>query len=49
MAKKINKKGKLNETIMKAYQTAILNRTKAGHDTSKMVSRLNDLILEHKK
>ena len=49
MAKKINKKGKLNETIMKAYQTAILKRTKAGHDPSKMVSRLNSLILEHKK
>ncbi len=49
MAKKKNKKGKLNETIMKAYQTAILKRTKAGHDTSKMVSRLNDLILEYKK
>ena len=49
MAKKKNKKGELNETIMKAYQTAILKRTKAGHDTSKMVSRLNDLILEHKK
>ena len=49
MAKKKNKKGKLNETIMKAYLTAILKRTKAGHDTSKMVSRLNDLILEHKK
>ena len=39
-----NKNNKLNEIIFKAYQDAINNRMKAGHDVNLMVNRLNSLI-----
>ena len=38
---KVAKPGKLNEIVFQAYQKAINNRMKAGHDVNVMVNRLN--------
>ena len=42
------KPDKLNKTIFEAYTIAINNRMKAGHDVTKMTSRLNLLLSEYK-
>jgi hypothetical protein len=45
---KTKKPNKLNKTIFDAYEKAINNRMKAGHDVTKMTSRLNYLLSEYK-
>ena len=45
---KVAKPGKLNEIVFQAYQKAINNRMKAGHDVNVMVNRLNKLISDSK-
>ena len=46
---KVAKPGKLNEIVFQAYQTAINNRMKAGHDVNVMVNRLNKLISDRNR
>ena len=48
MSTKTKKPNKLNKTIFDAYEKAINNRMKAGHDVTKMTSRLNHLLSEYK-
>ena len=45
---KTKKPNKLNKTIFDAYENAINNRMKAGHDVTKMTSRLNYLLSVYK-
>jgi len=48
MSVKTKKLNKLNKTIFDAYEKAINNRMKAGHDVTRMTSRLNHLLSEYK-
>ena len=45
---KTKKPNKLNKTIFDAYEKAINNRMKAGHDVTKMTLRLNHLLSVYK-
>ena len=42
-------KSKSNQIIFDSYQKAINNRMKAGHDVTRLTSRLNKLVTEMKK
>jgi len=45
---KVEKPNKVEEVIFKSYQDAITNRMKAGHDVTKLTSRLNLLLSKYK-
>ena len=45
---KVEKPNKVEEVIFKSYQDAITNRMKAGHDVSRLTSRLNFLLSKYK-
>jgi len=45
---KVEKPNKVEEVIFKSYQDAITNRMKAGHDVTKLTSRLNSLLSKYK-
>jgi|TARA_Y100000992_G_C21222199_1_gene471039 hypothetical protein len=42
-------RSKSNQIIFDSYQKAINNRMKAGHDVTRLTSRLNKLVNEMKK
>ena len=42
-------RSKSNQIIFDSYQKAINNRMKAGHDVTRLTSRLNKLVTEMKK
>ena len=42
-------RSKSNQIIFDSYQKAINNRVKAGHDVTRLTSRLNKLVNEMKK
>ena len=42
-------RSKSNQIIFDSYQKAINNRKKAGHDVTRLTSRLNKLVNEMKK
>ena len=42
-------KSKSNQIIFDSYQKASNNRMKAGHDVTRLTSRLNKLVTEMKK
>ena len=45
---KVEKPNKVEEVIFKSYQDAITNRMKAGHDVTRLTSRLNFLLSKYK-
>ena len=49
MSTKTKKPNKLNKTIFDAYEKAINNRMKAGHDVSKMTTRVSEILSKYKK
>jgi len=44
--KKINKDDKL---VLEVYEKSINNRMKAGHDVSKMTTRVSEILSKYKK
>lgn len=47
--KKTVGKSKSNQIIFDAYQKAINKRMKAGHDVSKMTTRVSEILSKYKK
>ena len=45
---KVKKPDKMNKVVFEAYQIAINNKMKAGHDVSVMTERLNYLLSKYK-
>ena len=45
---KVVKPSKINEVIFNSYQDAITNRMKAGHDVTRLTSRLKLLLSKYK-
>ena len=45
---KVIKPNKINEVVLKSYEDVITKRMKAGHDVTKLTSRLNLLLSKYK-